>query len=213
MSDIPSLPLFIDDFEAATAHLTLEEDGTYNRLLRLCWRQSGCSIPDDDDWIRRRMRVSEEDYLRVVKPIIDEFFSREKGRIFQRRLRAEHEYVLERISARKEAGKKGGLAKAKKTRTKEPSKAKNLPAEKSSKTLAPNPRPTPIPDLEDSPPTPQRGMRARRAMGVICSMGISIRLSRRPGSGWWRWSGRIERGSSSRCASRSRRLRLSGQSC
>ena len=35
MSDIPYLPLYVNDFEGDTAHLSLEEDGAYNRLIRL----------------------------------------------------------------------------------------------------------------------------------------------------------------------------------
>ena len=74
---LPTLPLFVDDYEAATAHLTLEEDGAYMRLLRLCWRTPGCSIPDDHAWIRRRMRATEEQYETVIKPLIKEFFVRD----------------------------------------------------------------------------------------------------------------------------------------
>ena len=35
MSQLPYFPLYPTDFEADTSHLTLEEDGAYNRLLRL----------------------------------------------------------------------------------------------------------------------------------------------------------------------------------
>lgn len=127
MSDLPSLPLFVDDFEAATAHLTLEEDGVYNRLLRLCWRTPGCSIPDDRAWVIRRMRCDEETFDRVVAPIIGEFFKRENGRILQKRLRKEFEYVSSVSKRRKQAGKEGARAKALKSAEKDTSKASNLP--------------------------------------------------------------------------------------
>ncbi|MCP5097247.1 MAG: YdaU family protein, partial [Chloroflexi bacterium] len=34
---LPYFPMYPTDFEADTSHLTLEEDGAYNRLLRLMW--------------------------------------------------------------------------------------------------------------------------------------------------------------------------------
>ncbi len=108
MSKLPYMPLYVDDYEAATAHLTLEEDGIYNRLLRLCWRTSGCSVPDDPSWIARRMRVDLDTYHRLVEPIIKEFFGRANGRVSQRRQRAEYQKANEVSRKRSEAGKKGG---------------------------------------------------------------------------------------------------------
>ena len=77
---LPYFPFYSDRFEAATSHLTIEEDGVYNRLLRLCWVTLGMSIPDSDQWIMRRMRVDAATFSRVVSPIISEFFVRESGR-------------------------------------------------------------------------------------------------------------------------------------
>ncbi|WP_260928198.1 YdaU family protein [Novosphingobium sp. 9] len=138
---LPSLPLFVDDYEGATAHLTLEEDGAYMRLLRLCWRTPRCSIPDDHEWIKRRLRVDQDTFDRVVAPIIDEFFKRSRGRIFQKRLLQEFEYANDRKAKRKEAGKKGGTAKALKDKDKAPSNANLLPEQNSSNAVAPRPTP------------------------------------------------------------------------
>lgn len=79
---LPYFNLYPRDFEADTSHLSLEEDGAYNRLLRLCWMTPGCSLPDDDAWIMRRMRVDAATMARVVLPIIAEFLERKGGRIF-----------------------------------------------------------------------------------------------------------------------------------
>ena len=147
MSDLPSMPLFIDDYEAATAHLTMEEDGAYNRLLRLCWRQTDCSIPTDEAWIIRRMRCDKATFARVIKPILIEFFTRSRSRWFQKRLRAEHAYVLTLSNARREAGKKGGSAKAAKSKGKYVSNATKLPEQNPNTALAPIPIPIPIPIL------------------------------------------------------------------
>lgn len=105
---LPYFPMYPTDFEAKTSHLTLEEDGAYNRLLRLMWMTPGCSLPDDDAWIMRRMRCDFDTFERVVKPVIDEFLSREDGRVFSARLMQEHRLSNERHKKRVEAGKRGG---------------------------------------------------------------------------------------------------------
>ena len=127
MKSHPVLPLFVDDYEAATTHLTPEEDGIYSRLLRLCWRTPGCSLPNEPAWIARKVRVSLEDFDRLVQPILDEFFKVESGRVLQERLRAEFDYVSRTSRARSSAGKRGGLSKSSKTKGKTRSPATILP--------------------------------------------------------------------------------------
>lgn len=120
------MSLYVDDFEADTAHLTLEEDGAYNRLLRLCWRSPDCSVPNDPEWIRRRLRVTLEEFERVVQPVINEFFKTEKGRVWQKRQRQEYRFAIDMVNKRKEAGSKGGRANALKRRDIDPSTATDL---------------------------------------------------------------------------------------
>jgi len=129
LSTHPFIPLYVDDYEAATAHLTLEEDGLYNRLLRLCWRTPGCSLPTDHAWIARKVRMAEADFDRVGKAILDEFFTVQRGRYVQRRLKAEYDDISRRKSARKLAGKKGGEAKARNAKDNPPSNATVLPSD------------------------------------------------------------------------------------
>lgn len=129
MSTHPYIPLYVDDFEAATAHLSPEEDGLYNRLLRLCWRTPGCSLPDDPAWIARKIRVSPEVFERTVQQLLSEFFTRSRGRWIQRRLKREYDDISCKRVARKQAGKKGGLAKARKLQEKSAGIASILPAD------------------------------------------------------------------------------------
>ncbi|MEO1222994.1 MAG: DUF1376 domain-containing protein [Pseudomonadota bacterium] len=117
MTGLPSMPLFVDDYEAAAAHLSLEEDGAYNRLLRLAWRMPDCALPDDPAWIARRLRIDAATYRRLVAPLIDEFFSREGGRIFQKRQVREFRYVTDLVAKRRAAGKRGGDAKARRRKS------------------------------------------------------------------------------------------------
>lgn len=112
MTSLPYYPFYPSDFEGKTSHLTLEEDGAYNRLLRLMWMTPGCSLPNDDAWLARRMRVDAATFVRVVKPLIDEFFKVVGGRIIQPRLREEFEKADVTYRRRSEAGKKGGRPKA-----------------------------------------------------------------------------------------------------
>lgn len=95
-----------------TAHLSIEEDGAYSRLIRLCWRTSGCSVPNDPAWIMKRMRANESEYNDIIKPVITEYFTIKNGRVFQKRLQQEFDKVSAKIKAQKLNGKKGGVAKA-----------------------------------------------------------------------------------------------------
>jgi uncharacterized protein YdaU (DUF1376 family) len=146
MATHPYIPLYVDDFEAATAHLTPEEDGIYNRLLRLCWRTPGCSLPNDPAWIARKIRLSPADFERLAMPVLGEFFVLVRGRLSQRRLKLEYDNISRKKSARAAAGKKGGAAKALKTHETTPSNATGLPPH----TRAfPEPEPNPEPKKEE----------------------------------------------------------------
>ncbi len=108
---LPYFPMYPTDFEADTAHLSLAEDGAYNRLLRLMWMTPGCSLPDDNAWIARRMRADTDTMATVVLPVIAEFMERKGGRVVSPRLQREWKKVDETSRLRSEAGKKGGRPK------------------------------------------------------------------------------------------------------
>jgi uncharacterized protein YdaU (DUF1376 family) len=141
------------DFEADTSHLTLEEDGAYNRLLRLMWMTPGCSLPDDDAWIMRRMRCDMATYERVVKPLIAEFFQRQKGRVFSARLTREFAKADETHKKRSQAGKMGGRPpKSLKTNDVSKSRAK-------AGTKQPEPEPEPVKEEANASSKNKRGSR------------------------------------------------------
>lgn len=112
MPKIPYIPFYIDDYEAATNFMTAEQDGIYFRLIRLCWRTVGCSVPNDHKWLMQRLRLSEDQFKDIALPIINEFFNKKKGRVYQKRLSEEYEKIHETIKARSEAGKRGGRPKS-----------------------------------------------------------------------------------------------------
>lgn len=120
---LPYFPLFPTDFEAKTSHLTLAEDGAYNRLLRLAWMTPGCSIPADRNWVYRRMRALTEADQAVVEAVISEFFKEADGRLSNARLTVEWLAANDAHERRRNAGAKGGKAKALKTNDVAPSNA------------------------------------------------------------------------------------------
>ena len=151
------MPLFVGDYEADTAHLTIEEDGAYMRLLRLCWRTPGCSIPHDPAWIARRLRVDADTFDRLVAPLIGEFFRVEKGRVFSPRLTSEYERVATTFEKRSEAGRKGGRP-TKRLKTDENSESRDKSGRKPGESNQNQNQNT-----DNNPPTPHRGEHPRFA--------------------------------------------------
>ncbi len=136
---LPYFPMYPSDFEAKTSHLTLAEDGAYNRLLRIMWMTSGCTIPDNRVWIMRRLRCSEAEFDEVVSVVIDEFFDATGGRLSNAKLLSIYVSTNEAHNRRVNAGAKGGKAKALKTNNTKPSNALAM-----AKQPEPEPEPEPV---------------------------------------------------------------------
>ena len=105
---LPYFRMYPTDYEGKTAHLSLLEDGAYNRLLRLCWSMPNCEIPDDDAWIMRRMRARTEEEQKAVLTVLAEYFVRENRVVSQKRIKEEFEHAKNRYDAARENGSKGG---------------------------------------------------------------------------------------------------------
>ena len=106
MARFPHLPLFTDAYMADTLHLTHEEHGLYLMLLMTIWRSPDCKIPNDLEWVKRRLRATEQQMENLVKNLLDEFFTTTGNHITQKRLKEEYEYV------RKKAKKNSVSAKS-----------------------------------------------------------------------------------------------------
>jgi uncharacterized protein YdaU (DUF1376 family) len=143
--------MYPSDFEAKTSHLTIAEDGAYNRLLRICWMTPGCTMPADEAWIMRRARAHTDEDKEIIRLMLSEFFDLSDGRYSnakQMQIFAETNAAHER---RKNAGSKGGKAKALKTKKTEPSNA-----------VALTKQPEPEPELlvkRDTKVSPKKGTR------------------------------------------------------
>lgn len=136
---LPYFPMYPSDFEAKTSHLTIAEDGAYNRLIRICWMTAGCSMPADEEWVMRRARAHSEQDRAAVLAILEEFFTVENGRYSNARLAREFSAANDAHERRKVAGSKGGKAKSLKINKTAPSKAVAKPKQ---------PEPEPEPDKE-----------------------------------------------------------------
>ena len=117
-------PFYADRYEADTTHLSILEDGAYNRLLRLCWRTPGCKLPHDLPWIFRQMRAKSDEEKAAIVAVLNEFFTKGRGKIWSRRLLEIHMQVSVAHQNKSEAGKKGASAKALKRNQSDASTAK-----------------------------------------------------------------------------------------
>ncbi len=117
-------PLYVDRYEGDTAHLSMLEDGAYNRLLRLCWRSPGCKLPNDQEWIMRKVRAVSAEEKAAVQNVLSEFFTVGRGKVWSKKLLEVHNTVAVTHERKSEAGKKGASAKALKNKETGSSSAK-----------------------------------------------------------------------------------------
>lgn len=92
MAEFPALPLFTDAIIADCSHLSDQEFGLYVRLLILIWRATDCKIPNDIEWISRKLRSNSESVL----PIMREFCQIDANYVTQKRLQKELIYLREK---------------------------------------------------------------------------------------------------------------------
>jgi uncharacterized protein YdaU (DUF1376 family) len=85
----PYLPLFVTDYRSKTDHLTDAEHGIYLQILMLMWQSPDCRIPNDDEWIARRLRRDIDAVRTHVRPVIKEFCLTRHKWLTQKRLRQE----------------------------------------------------------------------------------------------------------------------------
>lgn len=112
MADFAALPLFTDALIADTQHLDDEEFGRYMRLLIVTWRSPQCRIPNDKQWLAKRLRLSPLQYDTLVQPLINEFFSADADAdanasqwLTQKRLKKEWKYTHEKREKNRSAAK------------------------------------------------------------------------------------------------------------
>lgn len=95
-------PFHVGDYIADTAHLTLEEDIAYRRLLDLYYTTE-LPIPDDPKQVARRIRMP--DYTAIVGAVLAEFFTLDAEAKCWRKSRCDDE--ISKYQGFSEAGKRG----------------------------------------------------------------------------------------------------------
>lgn len=171
-------PFYAERYEADTAHLSMLEDGAYNRLLRLCWRSPGCKIPDDKPWVYRQMRVTSDAERAAIDTVLAEYFTRGRGKLWSAKLLKVYVQVSVAHLRKSEAGKQGAAAKALKKHGTEPSNAK-------AKLKQPEPEPKPKKEqqpreVDGGDPTPREHLLS--AMGADPISGLIGPNGRRLGT-------------------------------
>lgn len=92
------MPLYIGEYLADTAHLTIEQSGAYLHLLMSHWRVG--YVPDDDAKLAVLCRVSKGKWERSIGPALRPFFDAKDGRLTQKRMVAELEKAAKTSSRR-----------------------------------------------------------------------------------------------------------------
>lgn len=160
MAEFPALPIFTDALIADTGHLSDEEFGAYMRLLMLVWRSPGCRIPNDDDWIKRRLCRDEVEYRRVSRPILHEFFESSGNWWTQKRLKKEFEYLREQSQKQS--------ARAKSRWNKDSDSCRGNAASGN----APTPTPTPTKNITHNTTQAARGASVDNSVCVLKNEGV-----------------------------------------
>lgn len=103
MSKKPShIPLFPDAYHRDTTHLSTEEHGAYLLLLMAAWGTEDCSLPNDEKRLAALTKMPLARW-RKVAPTVLEFWTIERGKIWQGRLRKEWSYCRQKSEKAKAA--------------------------------------------------------------------------------------------------------------
>lgn len=93
MAEFPALPIWTDAYMLDCGHLSDVEHGRYFLLLMLIWRSPQCRIPNEVEWIARKMRRNVGACETEVMPLIKEFCTTDGNYVYQKRLLHEFNYL------------------------------------------------------------------------------------------------------------------------
>ena len=101
----------IGAYEDSTAHLSMLQDGAYNRLIRHYYKTSR-PIPLDEQQIVRISGAHSAEEIAAVSCVLNEFFDKKSDGWHNKRADEELLKAQKISKLRKELGRRGGLAKA-----------------------------------------------------------------------------------------------------
>lgn len=102
MSKPSHIPLFPDAYLRDNYRLTLEQHGLFLMLLMEAWNSEDCSLPDNEKTLAQIAGLTPAKFRKIAGPVLERW-TRENGRIYQKRLLKEWNYVREKSGKRKAA--------------------------------------------------------------------------------------------------------------
>jgi uncharacterized protein YdaU (DUF1376 family) len=114
MSTVPYFQFYPSDYLADTGHLTTEQHGAYLLMLITAWARGG-RLPNDAKKLARIARVSPRRW-HLVGPDVLEFWTEDGDDIVSERMERDYEKAVSKSEKRSASGKRGGEAKALKTK-------------------------------------------------------------------------------------------------
>lgn len=95
MAQFPALDIWTDSWLADTGHLPRVDRDIYFHLMILMWRTPGCRVPNDPDWVVRRLKITENE-IPALNSVIAEFCNSDGNWLKQKRLTKEYKLALNR---------------------------------------------------------------------------------------------------------------------
>lgn len=101
MSKKPShIPVFPDAYLRDNYRLTLEQHGLFLLLMMEAWNSENCTLADDEKTLAEIGGVTVARFRKIAPQVLEKW-TREGGRIYQKRLLKEWHYVREKSGKRK----------------------------------------------------------------------------------------------------------------
>lgn len=125
MSSRPFMQLYVSDYLGDTMHLSCEQHGAYLLLLMTMWNADGW-LPNEPAKLARVCRLTKGKFIKISDDIMP-FFEVEGDRITHKRMKKEIQKTQEKTHKRREAGRKGGIAKSLKDKETALANASDLP--------------------------------------------------------------------------------------
>lgn len=120
------MALYTGDYRRDTQHLSMMEHGCYLLMLMHSWDQRG-PLPLDERRIFAICNARSNEEMGAARNVIGEFFVRMEDGHYNHRMQREIERADAISGARSNAGRLGGVAKAKQLPSKSQAKAKQVP--------------------------------------------------------------------------------------
>lgn len=102
---LPYMPFFPSDYALEAGHLTDEEHGAYIRLRILAWTSPGCRMPNDDEWLARRLARPIETVRTLYRRVLDELWKSDGNWLWRDDLKLAYERGKANSSARSVSAK------------------------------------------------------------------------------------------------------------